>query len=385
VQSADFVVGGYTSGKGSRASLGALLLGYWDKQKKLHYASHVGSGFDDRSLRQVQAKLEPLKRKTSPFVEKPVLNGAVTWVEPAIVAEVKFQSWTDDGALRAPVFLRLRDDIDAKSVRRVESGARHEPAASENNPIADVVAQLDTSNRKNAFTLVVGAEQIRLTHLDRVYWPENPALQQPALTKRDLLRYFAQVSPYMLPHLADRPLTMIRMPDGINKQRFFQKHWEQERPEFTETITVYSGHKDESHEYLLCNNLPTLLWLAQSGTLEFHIWHSRAKVGPTRYRKHGLRDIARVARSLGAEYPDYVVFDIDPYIYSGKEAKARRGTEHDRLRKGKVAFWLREVLHGMSLDRSSKPRARPVCMCSCRSSARSTSMRPGGVRTSAGT
>jgi bifunctional non-homologous end joining protein LigD len=200
VQSADFVVGGYTSGKGSRESLGALLLGYWDKQKKLHYASHVGSGFDDRSLKQVQKKLEPLKRTTSPFVEKPVLNGAVTWVEPAVVAEVKFQSWTDDGALRAPVFLRLRDDIDAKSVRRVEPGARHQTAAVENDPIADVVAQLETSNRKNAFTLVVGAEQIRLTHLDRVYWPENPALQQPALTKRDLLRYFAQVSPYMLPH-----------------------------------------------------------------------------------------------------------------------------------------------------------------------------------------
>jgi len=353
VQSADFVVGGYTSGKGSRASLGALLLGYWDKQKKLHYASHVGSGFDDRSLKQVQKKLEPLKRKTSPFVEKPVLNGAVTWVEPAVVAEVKFQSWTDDGALRAPVFLRLRDDIDARSVRRVEPGARHETAAVEFDPIADVVAQLDTSNRKNAFTLVVGAEQIRLTHLDRVYWPENPALQQPALTKRDLLRYFAQVSPYMLPHLADRPVTMIRMPDGINKQRFFQKHWEQERPEFTETITVYSGHKDESHEYLLCNNLPTLLWLAQSGTLEFHIWHSRAKAGPDAVSQS--TDYATSLESLEASvlnYPDYVVFDIDPYIYSGKEAK---GAEPElntiAFEKGKeVAFWLREVLHGMSLE-----------------------------------
>jgi len=353
VQSADFVVGGYTSGKGSRASLGALLLGYWDKQKKLHYASHVGSGFDDRSLRQVQQKLEPLKRKTSPFAEKPVLNGAVTWVEPAIVAEVKFQSWTDDGALRAPVFLRLRDDIDAKSVRRVEPGARHEAAGAESNPIAEVVAQLDDGKLKNAFTLIVGAEQIRLTHLDRVYWPENPALQQPALTKRDLLRYFAQVSPYMLTHLADRPLTMIRMPDGITKQRFFQKHWEQERPEFTETITVYSGHKDESHEYLLCNNLPTLLWLAQSGTLEFHIWHSRAKVGSDAVSQS--TDYAASLESLEGSvlnYPDYVVFDIDPYIYSGKEAK---GAEPElntiAFEKGKeVAFWLREVLHGMSLE-----------------------------------
>ena len=351
VQSADFVVGGFTSGKGSRASLGALLLGYWDKQKQLHYASHVGSGFDDRSLRQVQAKLEPLKRKTSPFVEKPVVNGAVTWVEPATVAEVKFQSWTDDGALRAPVFLRLRDDIDAKSVRRVEAGAARQAAASGSDPIAGIVAQLD--NRKTAFTLLVGAQQIRLTHLDRVYWPADPALQQPALTKRDLLRYFAQVSPYMLPHLADRPLTMIRMPDGVTRQRFFQKHWEQERPEFAETITVYSGHKDESHEYLLCNNLPTLLWLAQSGTLEFHIWHSRAKVGPDSLSKS--TDYASSLESLEASvlnYPDYVVFDIDPYIYSGKEAQgAEPELNTTAFEKGKeVAFWLRDVLHGMSLE-----------------------------------
>src|SRR6202011_3950970 len=99
----------------------------------------------------------------------------------------------------------------------------------------EIVAQLDAA--KKDFTLAVGAHRIKLTHLDRVYWPADPALQQPALTKRDLLRYFAQVSAFMLPHLADRPLTMIRMPDGIRGQRFFQKHWEQERPEFVDTIT----------------------------------------------------------------------------------------------------------------------------------------------------
>src|SRR6185503_4247265 len=180
---------------------------------------------------------------------KPELPNPTTWVEPKEVAEVKFQSWTEDGSLRAPVFLRFRDDIDPQEVLR----------------------QLD--NAKTSLTLAVGEHQIKLTHLDRVYWPADPALKQPALTKRDLLRYFVQVAAFMLPHLADRPLTMIRMPDGINGQRFYQKHWHQERPKFVETITLYSGSKDESHEYLLCNNLPTLLWLAQSGTLEFHVWH----------------------------------------------------------------------------------------------------------------
>jgi len=146
---------------------------------------------------------------------------------------------------------------------------------------------------------------------------------------------------------------MIRMPDGIRNQRFFQKHWEQERPEFVETITVFSGHKDERHEYLLCNNLPTLLWLAQSGTLEFHIWHSRAQVGSDAVSKSSdyASSLAALEGSV-LNYPDYVVFDIDPYIYSGKEAK---GAEPElntvAFEKGKeVAFWLRELLQSMSLD-----------------------------------
>jgi bifunctional non-homologous end joining protein LigD len=162
-----------------------------------------------------------------------------------------------------------------------------------------------------------------------------------------------QVAPFILPHLADRPLTMIRMPDGIRGQRFYQKHWEQERPAFVETITVFSGHKDESHDYLLCNNLPTLLWLAQSGTLEFHVWHSRAKPG-----SDAATPGTDYASSLEAleesilNYPDYVLFDIDPYIYSGSEAP---GAEPElntvAFEKGKeVAFRLRELLQGMGLE-----------------------------------
>src|SRR5439155_1074344 len=104
----------------------------------------------------------------------------------------------------------------------------------------------------------------------RVYWPADAALKQPAITKRDLLRYFAQVSPFMLTHLADRPLTMIRMPEGIAGERFYQKHWDPELPAFAKKITIFSEHKDERHDYLVCDNLATLLWLAQSGTLEFH-------------------------------------------------------------------------------------------------------------------
>jgi bifunctional non-homologous end joining protein LigD len=341
INSADFVVGGYTTGKGSRAPLGALLLGQW-QGRKLRFASHVGSGFDDKTLARTKTLLEPLRRKTSPFTDDPDLNAPTTWVEPKLVAEVKFQGWTDDHHLRAPVFLRLRDDVDVRDVKRVVR------AESKGN---ELLEQLN--NVKTAFPLAVGKEQVKLTHLDRVYWPADPALKQPALTKRDLLRYFAQVAPFILPHLADRPLTMIRMPDGIGGQRFFQKHWTQERPAFVETITVFSGSKEERHDYILCNNLPTLLWLAQSGTLEFHVWHSRAKPGSDARSKS--TDYASSEAAMDASVlncPDYVVFDIDPYIYSGKEAA---GDEPElntvAFEKGKeVAFWLRELLREMKLD-----------------------------------
>ena len=340
---ADFVVGGYTKGKGSRTALGALLLGYWEG-RKLRFASHVGSGFDDKTLARTKKALQPLQRKTTPFAEEPELNAPTTWVEPKLVAEVKYQGWTHDDHLRAPVFLRLRDDIDPAKVKRAE---RSEPAKSDN----EILAQLD--NQKDALTLEVGKDRVKVTHLNRVYWPADPALKQPALTKRDLLRYFAQVAPYILPHLADRPLTMIRMPDGINGQRFFQKHWRQEQPAFVETVRVWSGSKEEEQDYIVCNNLPTLLWLAQSGTLEFHVWHSRAKPGPD-----ATSDSTNFAASEAAmdesvlNFPDWVVFDIDPYIYSGKEKKGEEPELNNvAFEKGKeVAFWLRELLQGMSLD-----------------------------------
>jgi bifunctional non-homologous end joining protein LigD len=344
--SAEFVIGGYTRGKGGREPLGALLVGYWEGDR-LRYASHVGSGFDLDTLALLEQRLQSLRRNSSPFAETPRLPNPTTWVEPKLVAEVRFQSWTNEGSLRAPVFLRLRDDIDPKRAHR----AMPRPERRNGTQIDDVVRQLDS--KKHAFTLTLGGHQIRLTHLERVYWPAEPALKQPALTKRDLLRYLAQVSPFMLPHLADRPLTMIRMPDGIRGQRFFQKHWHQARPTFVETITVFSQHKHESHDYLLCNNLPTLLWLAQSGTLEFHVWHARAKLGADAGSRS--TDYATSLESLEGSvlnYPDYVVFDIDPYIYSGKEPPgAEPELSTAAFEKGKeVAFRLRELLQGMSLE-----------------------------------
>ena len=217
--------------------------------------------------------------------------------------------------------------------------------------IGEVLRQLD--QKGNRIDLQVGSARIRLTNLDREYWPGGARGRPPPITKRDLLRYLARTSPYLLTHLRNRPLTMIRMPEGIGGERFFQKHWRQERPEFVESVEVYSGSKDEEQEYLLANNLPTLLWLGQVGTLEFHVWHSRAEGGPD-WKGKGTdysSSLEALERSV-LNYPDYLVFDIDPYIYSGKEAK---GAEPELNKKGfatgrRVAFWLRDLLREMSLE-----------------------------------
>jgi bifunctional non-homologous end joining protein LigD len=143
------------------------------------------------------------------------------------------------------------------------------------------------------------------------------------------------------------------MPQGIDGERFFQKHWEQKRPDFVEALSVFSGHKGEKHEYILANNLPTLLWLGQVGTLEFHVWHSRAAVAADAVAKStDYFSSAAALESSILNYPDYLVFDIDPYIYSGKEAK---GAEPELNKKGftvgkQVAFWLNDLLQQMRLD-----------------------------------
>jgi bifunctional non-homologous end joining protein LigD len=367
-RSGEFLIGGYTRGQGAREPLGALLLGYWEG-KSLRYAGHVGSGLDDEVIAALLKRAAKLERRTSPFADPPPLHRPTRWLKPQLVAEVSFSEWTPGGALRAPVFVRLREDIAPRSVRKPAGNAasRAAPLAASTraatarglapaahgaaSEAAAVLQQLE--NPANRMELAVGGARIKLTNLDRIYWPAEPRTRHPAITKRDLIRYLAGVARFMLPHLADRPLTMIRMPEGINGERFFQKHWAQALPEFVESVTVFSEHKDGKHRYLLANNLPTLLWLGQVGTLEFHVWHSRAQLAPEAAgRPTDYASSLAALQSSILNYPDYLVFDIDPYIYSGKEAK---GAEPELNQRGfavgkRVAFWLRALLKQMSLE-----------------------------------
>ncbi|MDP2659276.1 MAG: ATP-dependent DNA ligase, partial [Dehalococcoidia bacterium] len=362
----EFVIGGFTDGAGARsASFGALLLGQRDDSGGLAYVSNVGSGFSDRDLTVMRERLESILSQDCPFSEVPHLKGAVRWVRPVLVAEVKFSSWTGEGSLRAPVFVRLREDKPSGEVFRAEVVPAPEPrlgaeAAEKTGPDEEIESVLDRlGNQREGFVLEVHGETLALSNLDKKLWPGSDG--GPALTKRDLLLYFARVSRYLLPHLKDRPLTLTRYPEGIRGEHFFQKHWDHPLPGFVETVRLFSEHIGEDQEYLLCNNLPTLLWLGQVADLELHTWYSRVDPHPD---GEGISRVftgsAEAIESSLLNYPDFIVFDVDPYIYSGQEPQGgepelnRRAFDATR----RVAFWLKATLDSLSLNSFLKTSGR---------------------------
>ncbi len=360
----DFVVGGFNRGEGARASsFGSLVLGVpEDGTRKLAYVGHVGSGFDDRSLKQVLARLEPLVTPTSPFVGEVPINGRwsrradapITWVRPELVAEVKYAQRTDDGILRAPVFLRLRDDkapaeagVEVGVPPPTEERSNGQPTTDED--YARVLQQLEQAGGK--LKLELDGYTLGLTNLDKIMWPEHEG--ERALTKRDLMRYFVSVAPALLPHLRDRPLTLVRFPNGIAGGHFYQKHYDQPMPAFVQTVRIYSDQNAGDGDYVVCNNLPTLIWLAQLADLELHTWYSRVNPEPdAEGRPTVFSGSVETMRASVLNYPDFIVFDLDPYLYSGKEAP---GDEPELHRAGftatcEVAVWLKAVLDSLSLS-----------------------------------
>ncbi len=245
------MVGGFSAGQGGRDStFGSLIVGQYDEEGRLHYVTHVGSGFDDRTLGEVSRRLRELVMTECPFAETPPREGhpQATWVRPELVVEVEFSHWTRDGHLRAPVFRRLREDkapeeiVRASAVAtirapRAEVSPLFEPAASPAEAQAtQVLDQLRDAGK--SLTLQIEGQPLRLANLDKVLWPAYG--EQRPLTKLDLLVYLATVSPWLLPQLRDRPVTLTRYPNGIEGPFFYQKHYE-DAPEFVERIRAYSG------------------------------------------------------------------------------------------------------------------------------------------------
>ncbi|WKZ33208.1 MAG: DNA ligase D [Thermodesulfobacteriota bacterium] len=275
----EFVIGGYTEPGGERKSgFGALLIGAYDRDGNLIYCGRVGTGFNERSISEVWERLKPLETAAPPFQDPPTGAEAkgVHWVRPELVAEVEYRQRTAEGVLRHASFQGLREDKPAREVV-AEDPLRAKEAV---GPTEERLAPSPPADPGPVRVI----KSVRVTNPGRVFYPEK------GYTKADLIGYYEAVAPLMLPHLAGRPLTLVRCPEGVGKECFYQKHSVNAMPPELKRLAIAENDGTQA-EYLMVDTPEGLMALAQIGALEIHTWDSR-------YVK--------------VEHPDRLVFDIDP-------------------------------------------------------------------------
>jgi len=268
----DAVIGGFTAPRGSREHFCALLLGLY-AGPRLRFIGGAGSGFDEKSQAAVAGEMEALITQTVPFAAPPETREPATWVKPQLIARVRFTEWTHEHHLRAPVFLGLRTDIDARDCQF----ATEAPEAQRS--YAEEIA----GGKLDGLTLEVDGRTLKLTHLNKIFFPEV------GLTKRDLLAYYARISDLILPFLRDRPLVLRRAPDGVAGELFYQKDVGAGIPPWIDTAVIPTEGKRV--RYAVCNSTAALLWLTHLGCIDHDPWSSRAD---------------------DLDHPDYLFLDLDP-------------------------------------------------------------------------
>ncbi len=280
----EFVIGGYTAPQGSRTGLGALLLGVYNAQGELKHVGNVGTGFDEKTLHSLMAVLRPLATPQPAFVDLPSsVKGH--WVQPRLVAEVAFAQWTHAGNIRHAVFKGLRSDKPARKVVREPALPVEKIMASKKPATTKKLAAGKAAPEKVAAAALppVSTGKLRITHPERVIDPGT------GFTKRELIEHYARVAPLILPHLKARPVSLMRAPDGITGEQFFQKHAEATS---IPGIKLLDPAFDPGHAPLLeIASAPTLLAAAQLNVMEFHTWN---------------------ATTLAITKPDRMTFDLDP-------------------------------------------------------------------------
>ncbi|MBI1912168.1 MAG: DNA ligase D [Deltaproteobacteria bacterium] len=271
----EFVIGGYSEAKGARKGFGALLLGVFDSQGQFIYTGRVGTGFNEQTLADLWKRIEGLVITTPPFANPPtgIEARGVHWIRPELVIEVEFSQWTKEGVLRHPSFQGIREDKPAKEVM-------HESPESLKSALEQIGAAEVESPKPE--TIQPRRKAVRLSSPDKILYPEH------GYTKSDIADYYESVAGLMLPHLSGRPLTLIRCPEGYDKECFFQKHLDN-APKDLKPIKI--KEKEIEEIYLMADSIEGILGLVQMGVLEIHTWGCR-------YEK--------------LEYPDKIVFDIDP-------------------------------------------------------------------------
>jgi bifunctional non-homologous end joining protein LigD len=320
----DAVVGGWTESRTSALPFGSLLLGLY-QDKKLRFIGHVGSGFDGKKLEEISGKLKELATANCPFEMVPETNEKPSWVEPALVARVKFSGWTQEHVLRHPVFLALREDArptdcrwesEAEPVTTAPTVVRAPQVTGK--VLLDTKAQIEAElfkGRAETVTIELDGKRVRLSHLNKVYFPES------GYTKRELLAYYYRMADFILPFLRDRLLVLRRYPDGIKGQAFFQKDMREGLPDWFKTVPVDSEERGKQIHYATADDRASLLFLTSLGCIDHNPWSSR------------YEDL---------DHPDYFFFDLDPS--EGTEfsvAVTIAGALHEKLQELRLASFLK--------------------------------------------
>ncbi|MGZ3848798.1 MAG: DNA ligase D [Flavisolibacter sp.] len=335
----EVVIAGFTQPRRTRKYFGSLLLGVY-RDEKLVYVGHTGSGFNTKSLQAIYGKLQPFITDHCPFDMEPKTNMPATWVRPRLVCEIKFTEWTKDNMARHPIFMGLREDKRAKDVifekavnmatikksaaakktaatkkaatvkkpaaaKKTSGRVKKTPAKSSgsktsskagkkkgegsggganSNTAVDPRLRVDPQNKEDQVVRLNGQE-LRLTHLNKLYWKKEK------FSKGDMINYYLEIAPYILPYMIDRPQSLNRHPNGIEGPHFFQKDMTGKLPSGMVTHADFSESTQTTVEYLVCSNEATLIYMANLGCIEMHPWHSR---------------------SASWESPDWCLIDLDP-------------------------------------------------------------------------
>lgn len=267
-QGGEFVVGGFTGPKGSRRGFGSLLLGEFDADGHLVYAGRVGTGFDEQLLVDLRQRLDRLTVKGCPFSDPPAeaKHGRPTWVRPQLVVETAYAERTADGLLRQARFRGLREDKLASEVR-IDMGAT-KATSSKTKPQSKSRRKLAS---RAATTAPLSDDALAQLASVRLTSPEKVLDPKSGLTKLELAGYYAAVADWILPHVAGRPLSLVRCPDGTGAQCFFQKHADRGTSDAIKRLPIEGEEKD----HLVIRDLAGLAALVQMGVLEIHVWGSR--------------------------------------------------------------------------------------------------------------
>ena len=270
-KSREVIIVGYTKPRNSRKYFGALIMAQY-VNGALQYMGHTGTGFSEIVLKELWEKMQPLVTSQSPFIKKVKVNMPVTWIEPKLVGQISFTEETKDGLFRHPVFQGLRTDKETSEVINENEDPKTIGIMQEKLKSADQLYK-------------VGSKSVPLSNLTKIYWPEE------GLTKGDVIDYYKKIAPFILPYLKNRPLSLKRNPNGIVDEGFYQKDAGENAPSWIKKIDIHSASNNKMIHYIMCNDLPSLLYIANLGCIEMNPWFSTI---------------------IKIDKPDYMVIDIDP-------------------------------------------------------------------------